>query len=121
MRFKSICIYVLLFTFFAFTFNLGAGGGSAPNMIFSSWQAGRGVQGGPSNARNPLRVWYTFITNTETTCSLDVSVGYASVQPANAYQLTSYALEVEAAILLPGLSETDQIVRVSCNRNVQTQ
>ena len=120
MRIKSFCIYVCLFTLFAFSFNLGAGG-SAPNMIFSSWQAGQGVRGGPSNAKVQPKVWYTFITNTETTCSLDVSVGYASVQPANAYQLHGYAFEVEAAILLPGLSETDQIVRVSCNRNVQTQ
>ena len=107
MRFKSICIYVLLFTFFAFTFNLGAGGGSAPNMIFSSWQAGQGVRGGPSNARNPLQVWDTFITNTETTCQLTVEVGYASDQPANAYQLHGYAFEVDAKILLPGLSEEE--------------
>ena len=120
MRIKSFCIYVCLFTLFAFSFNLGAGG-SAPNMIFSSWQAGQGVRGGPSNAKVQPKVWYTFITNTETTCSLDVSVGYASDQPANAYQLHGYAFEVEAAILLPGLSETDQIVRVLCNRNVQTQ
>ena len=94
MRFKSICIYVLLFTFFAFTFNLGAGGGSAPNMIFSSWQAGRGVQGGPSNARNPLRVWYTFITNTETTCCVHVSVEYCDSQSPYAYPITATSFEI---------------------------
>ena len=106
MRFKSFCLYVCLFTFFAFSFNLGAGA-AAPELIFTSWQAGRGVKAGPSDTPSPPATWDTFATNSETQCQLDVTVGYAKNQPANAYQLNSYQFKVTGAISLPGLSETE--------------
>ncbi len=100
MRFKSLCLYLFLLTFCVFAF--GSGSGSArPSLIFTSWQAGRGVKGGPSDAPNQLPIWSTFATHSETKCKLDVQVGYAEQQPANASKLTSYEFKVDAAISLP--------------------
>ncbi len=52
-------------------------------------------------------MWYTFLTDTETTCALSVEVGYAANQPTNANMLNSFEWKVEAKILLPGLSESE--------------
>ncbi len=106
MKIRTFCLYVCLFLFCAFSFGSGSGG-IAPTLIFTSWKAGRGLQAGPSNAPNIPKKWYSFATNNETQCKLDVSVGYAMNQPANAYKLTSYEFKVTASISLPGLSEEE--------------
>ena len=106
MRFRSFCIYVFLFLFCLFALGSGSGG-VEPVLIFKSWKVGQGVKGGPSDAAEQPNVWYTFLTDTETTCALSVEVGYAAKQPANAYMLNRFEWEVEAKILLPGLSESE--------------
>ena len=52
-------------------------------------------------------MWYTFLTDIETTCALSVEVAYAANQPTNANMLNSFEWKVEAKILLPGLSESE--------------
>lgn len=109
MRFKSIYIYVCLFTFFAITFHLGAGGGSAPKLVFKSWKAGQSPSvTGPYVAGQTTEEELSFLTNEETKCKLQVTVGYAANQPANAYQLNAYEFKIGAKVLLPGLSAEEQ-------------
>lgn len=116
MKLKPFCIYLILSLFCAFVFYFGVGVGSssdsgsgsagvAPTLIFSSWQAGRGVEGGPSDAAQTDEKWYTFATNSETKCQLDVTVKYATNQAENASKLTRYEWKVTGDISLPGLSK----------------
>ncbi len=107
MKVITFCVSVFLFIFCVFTFNSVTGGGVEPDLIFTSWQAGQGVKGGPSDAKDFKEVWKTFITDTETTCKLNVTVGYAKKQPANAYKLHRYEWEVTADILHPGLPKAE--------------
>ena len=104
MRFKSLCLYLFLLTFCVFAF--GSGSGSArPSLIFTSWQAGRGVKGGPSDAPNQLPIWSTFATHSETKCKLDVQVGYAdrfgdSCAITNFYACDNHVHFINTALLM---------------------
>ncbi len=102
----KVLIYVFLFLFSLLALGSGSDG-VEPVLIFKSWKAGQGVEGGPSDAVKKPNVWYTFLTDTETTCALSVEVGYAANQPTNANMLNSFEWKVEAKILLPGLSESE--------------
>jgi len=108
MRNKTIVFWLFLGLFCVFTFNIGAGGGVAPKLVFKYWKAGRGVAGGPSDAATQPAEWYTFITDAETECQLVVKVGYARNQPSDAYRLTRVEWEVAAEVLLPGLPELER-------------
>ncbi|MDE0484640.1 MAG: hypothetical protein OXI67_18845 [Candidatus Poribacteria bacterium] len=79
MKFKSVCFFVLLVVC-AFAFGSGSQQ-VAPVLEFRSWKAGQGAANTESG---------TFITNTETTCTVTGTVGYAANQPANAATLLSF-------------------------------
>lgn len=109
MRFKLFCIHVLLFILCVITFDLGAGGGSVPKLVFTSWQPGQSpLVTGPYIQGTTTEKQLSFLTNEETKCKLVVNVGYADDNPANAYQLNSYEFKIDAKVLLPGLSEEEQ-------------
>ncbi len=80
--FLSIFLFLSVFSTLSFSaLNTGSGSGSMtpPSIIFKEWRVGRGVKGYSLS----VPIHRTFITSTQTSCSVSASVGYNSNQPQN--------------------------------------